>query len=269
MGKIISTDRLVPAWLEAAKYLEANGRTARNIMLDIERPNELTSTDRSIIGSVDTALRAHCDLSVLTVAGTIFPQGLYRRNGSEGLDDRFLSAMKKAKKRGTWGTYAMRMMQRPGKAPGSTFNPLNQVIENFRNVSRGSGRGLQSNYELGVHRTEDLDETQYEEMACELPIFDPLTDGAKVANKPCLSHLTFKLTDKSKVDLTAIYRSHYYGARALGNLVGLSHLMSFVANQAGLGIGSLTCISTHAVLDFEAWGGRTRGEKLLKSLNSD
>ena len=56
------------------------------------------------------------------------------------------------------------------------------------------------------------------------------------------------------MDLTAIYRSHYYGQRALGNLIGLAHLLSYVRKQADLEVGRLTCISTDATLDLKAWG---------------
>lgn len=87
-------------------------------------------------------------------------------------------------------------------------------------------------------------------------------------NMPCLSHLSFKLTDRESVDLTAIYRSHHYAARALGNLLGLSQLQAFVAKEANLKVGTLTCISTHAHLDLSSWGGVVKGRALLNGLSS-
>jgi hypothetical protein len=56
--------------------------------------------------------------------------------------------------------------------------------------------------------------------------------------------------------LTAFYRSHYYVQRALGNLLGLAHLQNFVAEQAGLAVGPLVCISSMAQLDVSSgqWG---------------
>ena len=51
--------------------------------------------------------------------------------------------------------------------------------------------------------------------------------------------------------LTAVYRNHYYMTKLLGNLIGLGWLQSFVAREAGLAVGSLTVLSTHAVLDTD------------------
>jgi len=269
MGSIFLEDRIVPTWLAAAKHLQANGRRCRNLVLEIDHPMLLTAKDQGAIALVDTALRKHADLSVLTVAGTIFPQGLYRRHGAEGLDERFLKIMKRAKKKGTWGTYAMRMMQRRGRAAGTTFNPLERVIFKLKRASTpGAGKPFESVYELGVHVAEDLDGQQSEFAACELPTYDSALDGEMVSNMPCLSHLTFKLTDKKSVDLTAIYRSHYYAQRALGNLIGLTHLLTFVAEQSGLEVGRLTCISTDATLDLENWGGIPAGKALLAQIEA-
>jgi hypothetical protein len=266
MGLVISEQRLVPAWLKAARHLEAHGRECRNLMLEVERPQELTAGDRVVVDQVDAVLKARNDgLSIATVATTIFPQAMYRRHGPDAFVERFLKVMKRAKKEGTWGTYAMRILQRRGRVPGATFNPLEQIVDKLKRAST-DGNGYRSNYELGVHLAEDLDETEYE-VACELPTYESATDGAKVANIPCLSHLTFKMTKDGRVDLTAIYRSHHYAARALGNLVGLSHLLGYVAKESGLEVGTLTCISTHAVLDLKTWGGVARGKALLSGLN--
>lgn len=269
MGQIFSGERIVPTWLAAVKYLQANSRRARNLLLEIDQPRLLDDSDRKAIALVDAALRQHADLSVLTVAGTIFPQGLYRRHGAEGLDKRFLKIMSRAKKKGTWGTYAMRIMERRGREPGAVFNPLDQVIFKLRRASvAGDGHPFQSIYELGVHVADDLDGEALAVDACELPTFDSALDGNKVSNMPCLSHLTFKLRDKTTVDLTAIYRSHYYAQRALGNLIGLTHLLAFVAEQSGLTAGQLTCISTDANLDLDSWGGVHAGEAVLTQIGA-
>lgn len=264
MGVVIMQPRIVPAWLAATQHLEASGRECRNIVLEIAQPHELPAGDRAALDKVDAALKANTnDLCIKTVATTIFPQRIYERLGPDEFADYFLKVMKKGKKKGTWGTYAMRMLQRRGKVAGSTFNPLQQIVEKLKHAANG-GQAFKSDYELGVHLVEDLDETEYE-VAAELPTWESATDGAKTMNIPCLSHVTFKMIS-GRLELTAIYRSHYYGARALGNLVGLSQLQSYVATQTGLQIGTLTCISTHAVLDYKALGGVPAGKMLLASL---
>jgi len=66
--------------------------------------------------------------------------------------------------------------------------------------------------------------------------------------------------------LTAIYRSHYYVQKTLGNLLGLAQLHFFVANETGLQIGPLICHSTYATLEAEpkTWG-KSDIEKLIKN----
>jgi hypothetical protein len=66
-----------------------------------------------------------------------------------------------------------------------------------------------------------------------------------------------------------MYRSHHYCARALGNLLGLAQLLSFVAKEAELKVGTLTCLSSHAVLDAETWGGVQRAQEVLGLAESE
>jgi hypothetical protein len=47
-----------------------------------------------------------------------------------------------------------------------------------------------------------------------------------------------------------MYRNHFYIEKLLGNLIGLGRLMAFVGREAGVGVGPLTVISTHAVIDL-------------------
>src|SRR5262249_9683391 len=93
---------------------------------------------------------------------------------------------------------------------------------------------------------------------CELSVFDPVLDlriydpdkdARRLRNRQCLSFLSFKLHPEKGLMLTAMYRNHYYIARGLGNFIGLGRLQEFIANEAGVSVGPLTCISTHAEVD--------------------
>lgn len=264
MAKLISGDRIVPVWLEALEHLERNGQRCRNLLLEIELPGEVKKVDRAVIDLVDPQLAKHSNTSVTTVAGTIFPFGLYRRVGAKDLPARFLAIMARAKVKGHWGTYAMRLMSRPGKKAKESINPLYEVVRKLKKAST-DGVGYNSNYELGVHATEDLFS---EDIGCEVPLYSCADDCRKIGNYPCLSHLTFKLVDRKTIELTAIYRSHYYLQRALGNLVGLTHLMRFVAIETGLDVGRLTCISTDAHLDDDSWGGLVQTRALIAQIKA-
>lgn len=265
MSLVIPEQRLVPAWLAALKHLKVQGGAATNVVLDIADAATITDADRLVLGKVDDALRIHADTSVKTVAATIFPQAIYARYGDQGRQvfyAEFLRRMKKAKKHGTWGTYAMRLMEYEGSS--ATVQPLESVVTKLIKASSG-GHPYKSNYELSVHQREDSVDPG-EIAACEVPIYDQASDGAKIGNIPCLSHVTVKMTPDHKVALTAIYRSHYYCNRALGNLVGLAQLQGFIAKETDLARGPLTCISTYAVLDHKAWGGVRAGKVLQQEI---
>lgn len=264
MAKIISGDRVVPVWMAALDHLELHKGRYRNLLLEVESPDVLTKADRAVIDLVDPVLRKYGGTNVMTVAGTIFPFGLYKKVGAKSLPARFLAIMSRAKVKGHWGTYAMRLLSRPGKKPSETINPLYEIVRKLKKAST-DGVGYNSNYELGVHAPVDLFS---EDMACEVPLYSPAEDGGKISNYPCLSHLTFKLVGRNELELTAIYRSHYYVQRALGNLVGLAQLARFVALEAGLKVGRLTCISTDAHLDVENWGGAVKARELVTHLKA-
>lgn len=264
MAKIVPGDRIVPVWMAALDHLELNKGRYRNLLLEIEAPDSLTRADRAVIDLVDPVLREYGETNVMTVAGTIFPFGLYKKAGAKNLPARFLTIMARAKVKGHWGTYAMRLMSRPGKNPRETINPLYEVVRKLKKAST-DGVGYNSNYEIGVHAPDDLFS---EDIACEVPLYSPAEDRGKISNYPCLSHLTFKLVGRNELELTAIYRSHYYVQRALGNLIGLAQLMRFVALEAGLKVGRLTCISTDAHLDVENWGGAVKARALVTQLKA-
>jgi hypothetical protein len=260
-------ERIVPTWLAAVTHLNGHGREGRNLVLEIPSPKVLTAEDRGVIAQVDSAIRSSSDLSVKTVAATIFPQSIYLRHGRPDFYDAYMAIMERAKKRGTWGTYALRMMRRQSPKTGEYIYPLEQIIKKLTRATT-VGNPYQSNYELGVAPQAEEAEPEIVD-GCELPLFNAERDGNCVANIPCLSHLSFKITAGNVLDLTAIYRSHYYCQRALGNLIGLSQLHNFVATESGMRVGMLTCVSTHAVLDLSSWGGNiTAGRAVLNSLGA-
>lgn len=121
-----------------------------------------------------------------------------------------------------------------------------------------TGRRLQAAYDLGVVDAEyDIEDDGFGE----LPLYDPAIDRKKPMNMPCLSHLSFKVIG-DKLD-GGVHRSHWYGQRALGYLLGLSNLHKFVSVESEFERGVLTCIATHAFLDVESLGGAKAAKQLL------
>lgn len=249
MAKLFQRPGFVAAWLDAAQYLA--GRPCmedQNLILEISDPLSMTAEAKAVLGSVDQALSQNVPgLTISTVADTIFPLGVYLRHKRPVFYEKFISLMAEGKAQGTWGTYALRMMKRTSGTGKKAvhLNPLEILVQKL--VNTHEGRKLKAHYELGVLDVIE-DVLPFHEVGIELPIYDPVKDARKPSGYPCLSHLSFKLIDE-KIHLTAVYRSHYYGTRALGNLMGLTHLLWFVATESNFGIGTLTCVSTHARLE--------------------
>ncbi len=264
MGVIFDRDeRIVPTWLAVARYLQSNGGTGRNLLLEIPQPGIMRHDELAILRRVNEQIvGGDKDLSIETVASTIFPQGLYARHGRPAFYQEYQRLMARAKRPGSWGLYFDRMTRRV--APdGVVVNPLEEVIKKLKAAVKRRAI-YQSTYELSPSDPAQ-DIVCHDDDGAELATYDPI-NRKMLYGGPCLSHLSFKITDGHVLDLTAIYRSHHYCERALGNLLGLGRLQKFVAQLAGLDLGTLTCISTHAELDFPAWGGVRKGRALLASL---
>ena len=269
MAKLFDTeDRLVPTWLATARYLHAQRpREGKNLVLEIPNPLDLTEDDRAVMAKVDRAL-AHCNLTLKTVAGTIFPVAMYRRYGRPGYYDKYKEMLKRGQAANTWGTYAHRMIERPGREPGTTINPLDYLVNKLAHQpQRADGKKVSfvATYELSVADPEKDLQAEVDASG-DVPTYNPAFDMREWLGLPCLSHLSFKRVPKGQgyaVDLTAIYRSHHYCARALGNLLGLAQLLSFVAEESGLQVGTLSCLSTHAELDVGKWGGVAVADAIL------
>jgi hypothetical protein len=250
----ISANTCAESWLVAANLLNSlPGRYAYNLILDIESPTITTPSDHNIVRTVDRFLNSHDGDAIATVAETIFPLACYQQHGRRGVFEDFPEKIY-PKLTKNWGTYAGRMMVRESRR-GERINPLEIVIQKFKQqvVLRSS---LRSAYELSLA-----------DVFADLPIHDPAFDVRRTLNQPCLVHLSFKLREHNGIMLTALYRSHYYVQRTLGNLIGLAQLLSFVADEAGLKAEGMVCHSTFARLETVGGWNRRQIDKLLADCN--
>jgi len=221
----------VTAWREAIRAVDAErGHEAHNVVLDITDPLAGTTRSDPRIAVVDDFLRARAK-PVATVANTIFPQALYHSFGSSRFFDVFHDQVlcKAGSGKVRWSGYYFERMTKVPVAGGEPLNQLQDVVGRLKNPRVRA----KNKYEVAV--------------------FDPSRD---VDNSPyggqCLSHLSFKVVPgnaRQVLSLTVIYRNHYYIEKLLGNLIGLGHLMEFVAHESGLDVGHLTVVSTHAEVD--------------------
>lgn len=231
----------VRTWREAVRCVDSEpGHEAHNVLMSVDDPTAGAKLSDASVNAVNEFLLRH-DKSVRTIANTIFPEALYHRYGAPEFFDRFRDRVLPTVRRNErWsGYYFERMVDWPGAPAG---NPLWDIVTRMRDPAVRARNKF------------------------ELALFDPARD---VDRSPyggqCLSFLSFKLLagNPETLTLTAIYRNHYYVEKLLGNLVGLGQLMSFVATEAGLNIGSLTVLSSHATIDLPrstCGGTTTRGE---------
>ena len=228
-------------WLAASEVVDGMpGHEAHNLLMDVVDPLARTAADQAIVSEVDAFLASSTknQFLVSTVANTIFPQAVYEEHGAPDFYRVYSEEIFPRLKRSSqdWGRYFERMTAYP-KPEGGTVNLLEGLVSKMsRNVK--SDRPYKNIYEL--------------------PIYDPIRDAnASPRGRQCLSYLSFKLDDDHRLLLTAIYRNHYYTEKLLGNLIGLGQLMAFVAAEAGVEVGPLTVLSTHATVDV---GEASRGE---------
>ena len=229
------------AWVKASSLiLKSPGHTCYNVILGINSPSTVSAEDFRVCDIVDSFLAKQGKDPLSTVANTIFPAGHYLQGGSDGVFDQFPKDY--AVFRENWGTYAGRMTTRSVRAAGESqalVSPLEMIVAKLRSQLKGSS--MRAAYEVGLLDITDL---------AEIPLYDAPTDCRRVRGGPCLSHLSFKLLPDKRVMLTALYRSHFYIQRALGNLLGLSQLLQFVAEQIDTQVGPLVCHSTYAKIDL-------------------
>lgn len=195
------------AWLAVAEHLAScSGHVDYNIVVEVAQPAIHDQYDGRVYELVDRFLRDHKANPVSTVADTIFPAAQYLESGSRGVYEVYPEEVyPEILGSREWGRYAYRLVHWPQDAAhGQAINPLKDLVDKMRNqlAKRGPKRAC---YEISLT-----------DSAIDLPLYDPVTDRAGIMGGPCLSHVSFKVAPPSALNLTAIYRSHYYVARALG-----------------------------------------------------
>jgi thymidylate synthase len=167
------------------------------------------------------------------VANTIFPAALARQNSDPvTLGARYrnlVPQLKRLDSNNSKGTYFQRLVDYPS-ADGNSVNQLARIIQTL-DTERSNRGPKRARYEV-LLSVPDLDGT--------VPIVVPERDTSAMAF-PCLSLLSFQL-DGSRLHAVAHYRSQYMVQRGYGNYLGISRLLTYIADRAGISPGSLTVV---------------------------
>lgn len=249
---------LSEAWLRTLERVVNDGGHAVNVITTVSDPlAPETERIRAALDAILAVTRKRVRVQpVETVAGTIFPHDIYADTGLTfipGMDPESLAKLDasaadlyecygemlpilttdSANRR---GTYFGRMVSWPGKTGGGT-NQLADRIRHFRSA-----------------RTRNVSQRNLEDIAVagEAETFDPLgglqiyaASDLREYGFPCLVHVDLTLY-QNRISMAATYRHQYLVTKAYGNLLGLSRLLGFLAQQTGYGVGELMVNATFA-----------------------
>lgn len=254
---------LSEAWLRTLEHVVDAGGHAVNVITTITDP--LTPEDQTIRSALDEVLSVERKglrvQPVETVAGTIFPYDIYADTELTFTPDMGKDALAKLDASATdlytcyldmlpilttdrannHGTYFGRMVSWPGKTGGGT-NQLADRITRFRRAHKAN---------VGQRNLEDIAVAGEAELLATLPSEDPAGLQVYAANDrrergfPCLVHVDLTLF-RHRISVAATYRHQYLVTKAYGNLLGLSRLLGFLAQQTGFEVGELMVNATFA-----------------------
>jgi thymidylate synthase len=216
-----------PIFISATSLADAWKKT---ILEAINKGKELTPFILSITEFEDTlTFQSELDRHLLsnnhqeteTVAGTIFPEQLYRyvRYKRDLLYEEYnrsfprIQSIATANRR---GTYFQRMI--------AYKNPIGNPVNQLENI-------ILSLTEGNVNRRSKL----------QISIFDATQDHlpGPFQGFPCLQHLTFYKSKNDGLVLNSFYAMQYLYEKAYGNWLGLVNLGKFVARESGLDLHKL------------------------------
>lgn len=258
------------AWLRTLEVVVRGGGRLVNVLTTITEPG---AEDTHVRAVIDEALAAEgrTAQSVETVAGTIFPAELYHDVGypwrpeltpeeAEALDDaatelfdsyELMLPLLLTANGNRGGTYFSRMITWPGKEAGG----VNQLADRIRYLRGHRSRGVTANNaaDIAIGGEADISDQGLQVYAA--------TDRRQRAF-PCLVHIDLTLL-AGRLSMLAVYRHQFLLTKAYGNLIGLSDLLEFLAQQSGFDIGELAIQATLADDERGSYGGKAGVDAIL------
>jgi len=229
---LIEAEDPVNAWLKAVRFLAENGDVF-NVIISMENPLEFEDSDLILY---DPRKGMETARSVEDVANTIFPKRSSKWNLADAeFASYYCRAYRRLLHKGprSWGMYFLRLIDFGSKH----VNQLEKIISGLG----GWGRNHKAAFVIHFSSSE--------------------TDSPRPLGAPCLQFCEF-VREGEKLSLLAVYRSHDYYLKALGNFVGLSRLLRYVSERTGIPTGSIICHSTYAYLA----SNRNRAIKLISEV---
>ena len=226
---LAASENLSTAWAELFLELMKPGVTKLSPVVVT-----ISDFDDRFLPRENPAIRSALDLILpsenkcRTVASTIFPNSVWRPTVADNARDlyaRYERIWPRIKKcRGnSHGVYFRRMTSyspRHGNDPEGPVNQLAHVIET---------------YQRGNHR----------HSALQAAIVDPTVDHSHQRQRgfPCLQQVAFGAVEGT-LEVTGFYALQHHITKTYGNYIGLCWLGRFMAQEMGLRLTRVTCISS-------------------------
>lgn len=257
---VVERKCLSEAWVDTLGAVIADGGKSVNVVTSWDGVTENVSVRALVddfIASRPTGEKAWPQWPVQTVANTIFPIDLYESDlGSDALQqfsDWYLEGLPVAHRASPGGEYCQRLVSWDDSGP----ERLNQLLEVGSRLSRyadveNKSYRYSSDYELAV-----------ENPSLDLRTQMPGRNGGPYGF-PCLSHISLTVVNRV-VHVTATYRNQHLLRKAYGNYLGLSRLGWALCHHAGLTLGTVTVIATHA--DAELGSAKGFGVSEVRTLH--
>lgn len=211
----------VEAWQAAVKLILTNHKALRNLVVEIEDPSYF---DDAWANKYNPAKLKRGTKPLRDVVNTIFPQKTLQNSPNrKSFYTRYLRAYKKGRIRNkaAWGTYFQRLVDFGPRH----VNQLEKVIDCLRHWKN-------------QHRA-----------AFVFHLSAPDLDSPRPLGAPCWQFGELLCHDDNRIDLVAVYRSHDYFSKALGNFIGLGRLLDFICKATRKRRGKLICHSIYAFVD--------------------
>jgi len=90
----------------------------------------------------------------------------------------------------------------------------------------------------------------------------------RVRGFPCLVHIDLTLFG-GRLSMAAVYRHQYLVTKAYGNLLGLTRLQAFLAQQSGYELGELVVHATMADAEHDTYTKEGVGELIISARRGD
>lgn len=275
----LSTTTISSGWSAAlTAAVDAPKGRALHLVVAIERPGV---PEEELVSSVDDLL-APGHHSVSTVASTVFPSNMYADPGlswhpdlpladeqrldvaAEDLYEMYRMSLPLlcTAAGNQHGTYFGRLVSWPGKTDDG-YNQLAVRVRQLR-AQRRQHKSTSNAADLVVEgdaeRATDVDISDDGE-GNGLQIYRSTDERTRAF--PCLVHVDLSVLN-NQLSLLAVYRHWHMITKALGNLIGLSRLQHFLAQQTGYEVGEMVVHGTVANAQFDDFGAR-RVRELAKT----